>query len=110
MQPESRFIARVHRRLHLDIHREKMEGSHSTPDYYYEGPGGHLWVEYKVHPNKPSRLQQFWHDRALGNNQPVIVATLMPNNTIKVSPLKDPISMETFVDIIEELRYASDSV
>ncbi len=66
--PEATLIASVNRLLSKAIFHQAM-GSlfcNGTPDQYYEGPGGCVWVEYKkdIH-GKISALQQRWHDRAV---------------------------------------------
>jgi len=69
VKPESRLIARVHRNL-TDVHYEKNHNMFrgGTPDVFYSGYGGSLWVEYKWIPNTPVRglssglsaLQRHW--------------------------------------------------
>ncbi len=69
--PEARLIASVNRLLPKTIYHQAM-GSlfcNGTPDQYYEGPGGCVWIEYKKAGNsRVSALQQRWHDRAVRNN------------------------------------------
>ena len=89
MQPEASFRQRVHRRLKKAdpmrvIHIQSMEAGNGTPDYYYEAPGTHLWVEYKVHPNKPSARQSQWITRARTNSQPVWLATWHPKKEVVI--------------------------
>lgn len=87
--PERRFIDKVHRRLAPSIHKQGttgMAGSNGTPDYYYEGPTGALWIEYKgingtfpkivdlINKNpKLTPLQRRWVDRAHKNGVQVAV-------------------------------------
>jgi len=60
-------------------------GTDGTPDYYYEGTEGRiLWVEYKVYPNKPSALQEFWILRARNNGVRTWVATQMPDRSVEI--------------------------
>ena len=49
MGPENRFIQRVHKHLSRSVYREKMHNPYrgGTPDMWYSGPGGDVWVEYK---------------------------------------------------------------
>jgi hypothetical protein len=93
-KPEANFISRVHRKLDASVYKQAMglTSTNGTPDYYYEGNAGHLWVEYKWYPEKPkfvdlcdtskkpslSRLQQRWLERAHGNKQPVVVVAGFP--------------------------------
>lgn len=85
-KPESRFIDSVHRQIKDEsIHIQAMSSMYSngTPDRYYEGSGGVLWVEYKYLPRVPrdgfdvaelcSDLQRGWLSRAHGNGVPVRV-------------------------------------
>jgi hypothetical protein len=62
--PETLFIQRIHRRLKLlrpppIIRKLSDRFTRSWPDVLYIGPTGLcLWVEYKVHPNKVTKLQK----------------------------------------------------
>jgi hypothetical protein len=56
--PESRFIARVNRRLPDGVYYEKMANPYrrGTADNWYSMKGGgDLWVEYKYLPKLPKR-------------------------------------------------------
>lgn len=82
-KPETNFIARVHRRLTEGVYKQAMglTSTNGTPDYYYEGPHGCMWIEYKWYPEKPtiidltnpkkkphlSALQRLWLNRAMFN-------------------------------------------
>lgn len=89
MQPEGRFIDRVHRYLPSHIHQQSMRGifHNGTPDRYYEGPDGILWVEYKWRKSKPRKpltpaltaLQRRWLNRAYGNGVEVAVIVGCPD-------------------------------
>lgn len=82
---EGRFYEGVERKLPADVYREGMANPYrrGTPDRYYEGPGGALWVEYKYIDPLPSTLkslsahQQRWLRRAYehGVRVAVIVGT-----------------------------------
>ena len=80
--PESRFTQRIVRRTKAfnqaggHLYAQKMETGRGTPAYYYEGPSGVLWVEYKVKPNGLSPIQKDWIARARGNYVKAWVATL----------------------------------
>lgn len=56
-KPETRFIGSVHKYLPKELHREKMNNPYSsgTPDVYYSGNKGDLWIEYKFIPSIPAR-------------------------------------------------------
>jgi hypothetical protein len=87
--PERRFIDKIHRRLAPTVWKQSstgMTGSNGTPDYYYEGPTGALWIEYKAVPGnfpktidiinkepKLTPLQRRWVDRAHKNGIEVAV-------------------------------------
>lgn len=89
-KPESRFIDRVHRQLSEKVYKQAFTSkfSNGTPDRYYEGPKGVLWIEYKYIDKLPnvvnltdiskkpclSKLQQNWLIRAHKNNIQVGVA------------------------------------
>lgn len=68
MGPENRFIKRVHARLPANIYHEKMHNVYrgGTPDVWYSGKGGDLWIEYKwaekpgKKPPALSELQKRW--------------------------------------------------
>lgn len=117
-KPESRFIDRIHRKLNKDIYKQAMglTAVNGTPDYYYEGNAGHIWVEYKWYDNKPtyvdlcdtgkkpnlSKLQQHWLNRAYHNKQPIAVVAGFPkgclifvNDEWKMH-LTDPIVIDLF--------------
>lgn len=94
MGPERKYINKVHRQLDKiskQIHRQCMTGTGSgTPDYYYEGPIGCLWVEYKATPQNISypdllkyltALQQAWLYRAVYNGVRCGVLAGRPDGT-----------------------------
>jgi hypothetical protein len=79
-------------------------GKNGTPDYYYEGPCGALWVEYKVVPNDLTKMQQRWVERAWNNGQQVWVAKLDPRNLmIRVIHAGGVNPMLTFDDFVDEI-------
>ena len=84
-KPETTFIASVHRHL-TDVYHEKMHNPYrgGTPDVWYSGDRGDLWVEYKYIPTIPkraelkpalSKLQAEWlaGRRTEGRNMAVVV-------------------------------------
>lgn len=87
--PEARFVERVHRQLDRRIYKQSMTGvmgNNGTPDRYYEGSSGVLWIEYKAVAGKLpkvinliekapklSPLQLRWINRADFNDVPVAV-------------------------------------
>lgn len=85
-KPETTFTASVNRKLPRLLHKEKMNNPYrsGTPDFWYSGSKGDLWVEYKFIPklairvdNKVelSELQRIWLNarHAEGRNVAVIV-------------------------------------
>lgn len=110
MAAERRLIDAVHRGLPKDLHkRSNTSGSMTSngiPDYYYDGPQGDLWVEYKaltamprsglvggVDPKKVgcySPLQYQWMERRWKNSQyllpvPNVVGIVgLPNRMVVV--------------------------
>ena len=48
-KPETTFIAAIHRALPQSLYHEKMHNPYrgGTPDVWYSGCNGDLWVEYK---------------------------------------------------------------
>lgn len=86
MGPENRFIKRVHDRLPKAIYHEKMHNVYrgGTPDVWYSGKRGDLWVEYKWAKNlkKPpalSELQKKWLRSRHAEGRPVAVVLAHPH-------------------------------
>lgn len=93
-KPERNFITRIHRKLDPELYKQAMglTSTNGTPDYYYEGLFGFLWVEYKWYEEKPevidllnvkkkphlSALQQNWLKRAEKNKIPTAVIAGYP--------------------------------
>ena len=86
-KPEAVFRRAVERHLSPSVHVEGMANPYrsGTPDRYYEGPGGVLWVEYKWIEKLPRKYtpaltarQKQWLHRAYGNDVPVAVITGSP--------------------------------
>lgn len=88
IKPENNFIKGVHARLDPSVYRMKTNNPYiaGIPDYYYSGPGGDLWAEYKFIPKLPatvpvkielSKLQRHWLEgrHAEGRNVAVIVGS-----------------------------------
>lgn len=91
MKPENRFIAGVHKELAHRVYREKMYNPMrgGTPDCYYEGPYGDLWVEYKWLKSFPkiivpdlSPLQRVWLERNYKNGHEPWVVVGSPTGCI----------------------------
>ena len=86
-KPETTFIKRVHRSLEGPYAEKNHNGYRGgTPDVWYSGDRGDLWVEYKYLPKLPARkpilptlsaLQAKWlaERAAEGRNVAVIVGT-----------------------------------
>jgi hypothetical protein len=58
-KPENTFRQGVHKYLPSELHHEKMCNPYSsgTPDDWYSGNRGDLWVEYKYLPKVPLRAE-----------------------------------------------------
>jgi hypothetical protein len=74
MGPENRLINAVKKELGSDVYSEKMHNAYrgGTPDVWYSGRGGDLWVEWKWIASVPkkgpivpnlSELQKQWLGR-----------------------------------------------
>lgn len=57
-KPEARFVSSIHRYLPKNLHHEGMANPYrsGTPDDWYDGPAGDLWIEYKYSEKIPKRL------------------------------------------------------
>ena len=114
-KPENTFIAKVHRLLPHDLHKEKMNNPYSsgTADVWYSGNGGDLWVEYKYLPRTPQRadvnpkkllseLQSRWlsgrhHE---GRNIAVIIGCPDGGVVLRDCAWEKVISATTFVSLV----------
>ncbi len=86
-KPESTFIRSVHKHLPL-VYHEKMNNPFrgGTPDVWYSGDLGDLWVEYKFLPHVPKRtftpalspLQEHWLKCRYSENRRVAVVVGTP--------------------------------
>jgi hypothetical protein len=97
-KPERNFINRIHRKIKPTLYKQAMglTSTNGTPDYYYEGLNGALWVEYKWYPEEPeainvcdtkkkthlSMLQQNWLMRANTNDVRVAVVAGYPKGCV----------------------------
>jgi hypothetical protein len=98
-KPERNFINRIHRKIKPTLFKQAMglTSTNGTPDYYYEGRDGALWVEYKFFPVEPqgqfdlcdtnqkihlSKLQQVWLARASKNKVRVAVVAGYPKGCV----------------------------
>lgn len=95
---ERQLIDAINKRVPKSIHRQSMTSasltSNGTPDYYYDGPGGDLWVEYKMRSAMPrdgivvpelTPLQLNWLERRFNNSRlhttNAVVVVGLPNRT-----------------------------
>jgi hypothetical protein len=84
--PETRFIQSVHRRLKQlpeppIIRKIADRFTQGWPDVLYIGPSGIcLWVEYKVHPNKPTALQSETINMLCAYKQKTAIITKTPTS------------------------------
>lgn len=97
-KPEASFIRSVHKYIPKELYTEGMANPYrgGTPDRYYEGNNGVLWVEYKYFPKLPpvieltspkakvklSKLQEDWLRRAYNNGLNVAVIAGCPDGGI----------------------------
>lgn len=98
-KPERNFINRIHRKIKPTLFKQAMglTSTNGTPDYYYEGSLGAIWVEYKFFPVEPmgqfdlcdtkqkihlSKLQQIWLERANDNGVDVAVVAGYPKGCV----------------------------
>lgn len=103
-KPESSFIRGIHKYLPPRLHSEKMNNPYSsgTPDVYYSGPQGDLWVEYKFLPtlavratNKInlSELQRMWlHGRHKEGRNVAVIVGCPDGGTVLRAPFPREIS------------------
>ncbi|WP_018609542.1 hypothetical protein [Uliginosibacterium gangwonense] len=98
VKPENTFIHSVHRHLSPSTYHEKMNNPYhgGTPDVWYSGNAGDLWVEYKFLPRVPQRsivvanlseLQKDWLERRHEEGRTVAVIVGCPSGGII---LRDP--------------------
>lgn len=92
--PESQFIASVHRYLPSDLHKEKNHNMYrsGTADCWYSGILDDLWVEYKFEPRFPVQdrfvlpkltdNQKTWCDRRYNEGRNVIVIVGYPRGGV----------------------------
>lgn len=88
VKPENRYIGSIHKLLPVPVYYEKMCNPYrsGTPDVWYSGSLGDLWVEYKYIPSIPKRTvvlpdlsdrQKRWLGNRLdeGRNVAVVLGT-----------------------------------
>jgi hypothetical protein len=91
-KPESGFIRSIHKYLPT-VYFEKMANPYrgGTPDVWYSGHLGDLWVEYKFLPSLPrskeifpdlSPLQKLWLRRRYGDGRNVAVIVGCPEGAV----------------------------
>lgn len=92
-QPETTFRKSVERHLPRFLYREKMSNPYrgGTPDSWYSGITGDLWVEYKFMPHVPqstsilpalSALQRRWLNDRLAESRRVAVVLGSPDGGV----------------------------
>lgn len=92
MKPENRLIKKINDLLPVEIYREKMANPWrgGTPDMWYSGKAGDLWIEWKWLPKKPkgvvipnlSALQRDWLDRRESEGRDVAVFVGAPDGVM----------------------------
>src|SRR5688572_12769484 len=89
MGPENRLINAIKKELGSDVYSEKMHNAYrgGTPDVWYSGRGGDLWVEWKWAASIPksgvivpnlSELQKQWLRRRNDEGRRVAVVVGTP--------------------------------
>lgn len=128
-KPENLFIGRVHKLLPPEIYHEKMANPYrgGTPDEYYEGPKGILWVEYKYLEKLPPKLcltnlkgptsvtplQQKWLERAVANNVNACVILGFERNKVRifrVEGLAETVTRDELLQYARPLSYAAEFI
>lgn len=120
-QPENRFIASIHKLMPKEIHREKMHNMYrgGTPDVYYSGCGGDLWIEYKFIPRVPQRgevvanlseLQKLWLKGRHLEGRKVHVIVGCPAGGVILSKLdwESPLSVSDFSNNLQSKQAIAD--
>ena len=89
-KPEGTYRRSVHKYLRTPTYYQSMDGTRTggTPDAYYEGELGTLWIEWKYTPAKkprvlptPTALQVSWLRRAHLNGVNVAVIVGSPEGS-----------------------------
>ena len=85
---ETKFSDRVNKRLHGDVYKLRMDPppENGVADFYYSGPGGPCWVEYKwctgegdLQTVELSALQRKWLMQQEDHKTTVLVIAGSPN-------------------------------
>lgn len=116
-KPEATFVGSIHRHLDLEqVHAEGMANDYrgGTPDKYYDGTRGDIWVEYKFLQTIPpiidlrsktqkvvlSALQAQWINRRAknGGNAYVIVGCKEGGVILTHGQWNEPIARKDFID------------
>lgn len=113
-KPETNFIKKIHSRLDSCVYREKMANPYrgGTPDVYYEGHHGVLWVEYKYWRSikrqfTPEEIvspkQWFWIQRAHANNVNIVTIIGYEDKGVIVYPDDEKILNSQFKQKLQTL-------
>jgi hypothetical protein len=101
-KPETNFIKRINKAFgktpQESPYSEKMHNPYrgGTPDVYYEGEKGSMWVEFKWYPRQPKTITTFekltplqtaWITRAYGNGINVAIVAGCPNGAMIITEL-----------------------
>ena len=119
MGKEASYIRAVHKHLSPEIYSEGIANPYrgGTPDRYFEGSHGCLWVEYKFEKLPPtidllhqtektkpilSKLQQKWLECAHGNKQSVAVIVGSPEGGLILPGLswRKPVPRKSFRELM----------
>ena len=98
---ESALIQSINRKLPKTVYHQAVGSMfcNGTPDQYYEGTGGCVWIEYKRDKQaKVSALQQRWLHRAHNNGVEAWIVRGAGKGFVWMRDRK--ISINDFVEVI----------
>ncbi len=96
IKPETAFINSIHKKLKLAkpsilIRKTSDRFNQGWPDVLYIGPFRKtLWVEYKIYPNKLSKMQEHTIYQLTNYDQHIAVITKHPNEITLTDYLVHP--------------------
>lgn len=108
IKPETAFINSIHKKLKLAkpsilIRKTSDRFNQGWPDVFYIGPFNYtLWIEYKVHPNKLSKMQEHAIHQLAHYDQHVAVITKYPNKTTVQDYLTNP---DNIIEITDPIKW-----
>lgn len=122
-KPETTFTLSINKYLKDKVHCEKMHNPYrgGTPDFWYSGNLGDIWIEYKYIETIPIRsqiipdltpLQAQWLKRRYeeGRNVAVIVGTRAGGIFLPKDQFQNPLSPEEFKERILSRKDLADGI